>query len=50
MTGGLVRAGLLVIFTTHLVEYLFNFDSIPNLISAQAALSYLVYLRLGVRA
>jgi hypothetical protein len=50
VTGGLVRAGLLVIFTTHLVEYLFNFDSIPNLISAQAALSYLVHLRLGARA
>jgi hypothetical protein len=50
VAGGLVRAGLLVIFTTHLVEYLFNFDSVPNLISAQVALSYLVYLRLGARA
>ena len=50
VAGGLVRAGLRVIFTTHLVEYLFNFDSVPNLISAQVALSYLVYLRLGARA
>jgi O-antigen ligase len=49
MANGLVRAGLFLIFTTHLVEYLFNFDSVSNLISNQVVLSNLVHLRLGRR-
>lgn len=49
VANGLVRTGMLLIFTTHLVEYLFNFDSVSNLISNQVVLSYLVYLRVGRR-
>ena len=41
-----IKAGLILIFTTHFTEYLFNFDSLANLISMQIIYSYLISLRM----